>query len=139
MVVGLVGMAAGNALIPLVPAGAIVLGIVLLITQQLIGDSAGTIYGVLETSLTQTIVDSRILGRVNATIDFVTTLTALAGAVAGGIAAELLGLRAAMALGVLGGASAVLFVWFSPVRSMREVPVSVAGASIRAEELPLTE
>jgi MFS family permease len=139
MILGLVGAAAGNALIPLAPEGAVVLGAALLIGQQLIGDSTGTIYEILETSLTQTIVDGRILGRVNATVQFVTTLTALGGAVLGGLAAEVIGLRGAMVLGVIGGASAVLFVWFSPVRGMRTVPASAMAATLTPDDLPLTE
>jgi MFS family permease len=139
MILGLVGAAAGNALIPLVPDGAVALGIGLLIVQQLVGDSAGTIYEILEVSLTQTIVDGRILGRVNATVEFVTTLTALVGAVGGGIAAEVIGLRGAMALGVAGAALGAVFVWFSPVRRMKTVPAAIATTNLRIEELPLTE
>ncbi|HEX5239464.1 MAG TPA: MFS transporter [Candidatus Limnocylindrales bacterium] len=139
MILGLAGAVIGNAIIPVVPDGAVAAGIVLLIVQQLFGDSSGTIYEILEVSLTQTIVDGRILGRVNATVEFVTTLTALLGAVGGGIAAELIGLRGAMVLGILGAAIGVLFVWFSPVRSMREVPAAVDTASLRVDELPLTE
>lgn len=139
MIVGLAGAALGNALIPLVPDGAIALGIALLIIQQLVGDSSGTVYEILEVSLTQTIVDGRILGRVNATVEFVTTLTALLGAVGGGLAAEAVGLRGAMALGVLGAAIGVVFVWCSPVRAMRAVPATVATATLPIEEIPLTE
>ena len=139
MILGLAGAALGNALIPLVPDGAIAVGIVLLIIQQLVGDSSGSVYEILEVSLTQTIVDGRILGRVNATVEFVTTLTALVGAVGGGIAAEVIGLRGAMALGVLGAALGVVIVWFSPVRTMRAVPAAAATASLRVDELPLTE
>jgi hypothetical protein len=40
---------------------------------------------------------------------------------------------------VLGAALAVLFVWFSPVRSMRAVPAALAGATLHPEEMPLTE
>jgi len=139
MVLGLVGMTLGNALIPLAPSGAILVGVSFLIGQQLIGDSAGTVYDVVEQSLTQSIVDGRILGRVNATVEFVTTLLALVGSIAGGIIAELFGLRAALAVGVLGGAAAVLFVWFSPVRSMRGIPEPAALSALRPEDLPLTE
>ena len=139
MLLGLTGAVAGSALIPLVPEGAVVLGAALLIAQQLIGDSSGTIYEILEVSLTQTIVEGRILGRVNATVEFVTTLTALAGAIGGGVVAELLGLRAAMVVGVLGAALGVAFVWFSPVRRLREVPAAVEATALRGDELPLTE
>jgi MFS family permease len=139
MILGLVGAAAGNALIPLVPDGAVALGIGLLIVQQLIGDSSGTVYEILEVSLTQTIVDSRILGRVNATVEFVTTLTALVGAVGGGIAAEVIGLRGAMAIGVVAAAMGAIFVWFSPVRSLRSVPSALASTSLPLAEIPVTE
>jgi MFS family permease len=139
MVFGLVGMTLGNALIPLAPSGAILVGAAFLVGQQLIGDSSGTVYDVVEQSLTQSIVDGRILGRVNATVEFVTTLLALVGSIGGGIVAELFGLRAALAVGVLGGAAAVLFVWFSPVRSMRGIPEPAGLPPLRAEDLPLTE
>jgi MFS family permease len=139
MVLGLVGMTIGNALIPLAPAGAILVGASFLIGQQLIGDSAGTVYDVVERSLTQSIVEGRILGRVNATVEFVTTLLALVGSIGGGIVAEVFGLRVALAVGVLGGAAAVLFVWFSPVRSMRAIPASATLSGLHPEDLPLTE
>jgi MFS family permease len=139
MVLGLVGMTIGNALIPLAPSGAILVGASFLIGQQLIGDSAGTVYDVVERSLTQSIVEGRILGRVNATVEFVTTLLALVGSIGGGIVAEVFGLRVALAVGVLGGAAAVLFVWFSPVRSMRAIPASGTLSGLHPEDLPLTE
>jgi hypothetical protein len=140
MVVGLIGMAAGNALIPLAPAGAALIAGGMLIVQQLVGDSSGTVYEVLEMSLTQTIVDNRILGRVNASIEFVTTLTALGGALAGGALAVAIGLRLTMAVGVLGAATAVLFIWFSPVRSLVSMAAPEATLpALRVEDLPVTE
>jgi MFS family permease len=139
MIIGMIGATVGSALIPLAPAGAVLLGAGLFIAQQLIGDSSATVYEILEVSLTQTIVEGRILGRVNATVEFVTTVTALAGAVGGGIAAELFGLRGAMVLGVAGAATSVAFLWFSPIRTMRAVPPSAATPALHPEELPVTE
>ena len=139
MLLGLAGMTLGNALIPLAPAGAILVASAFLVGQQLIGDSAGTVYDVLERSLTQSIVDGRILGRVNATVEFVTTLLALVGSIGGGVIAEVFGLRVALAVGVLGGAAAVLFVWFSPVRSMRTIPEPGVMSGLRVDDLPQTE
>jgi MFS family permease len=138
MVVGLLGLSIGGALIPLAPSGAILVGAVFLIGQQVIGDSAGTVYDILETSLTQSIVDGRVLGRVNAIVEMFTTLLALVGSIGGGIVAELFGLRAAMAVGVLGGATAIAFIWFSPIRTMRTSPDLVLVA-LTPEEAPLTE
>jgi MFS family permease len=139
MLYGLIAMSAGNLLIPLAPSGAVLLGAAFLIGQQLIGDSGGTLYEVVETSLTQSIVDGRILGRVNATIELFTTILALAGAVLGGIVAEVLGLRAAMFAGVLGGATAIVFIWFSPIRSMVGPPPPLTIPPFTPERAPLVE
>jgi MFS family permease len=139
MILGLVGLSVGGALIPLAPSGAILVGAAFLIGQQLIGDSAGTVYDIVETSLRQSIVDGRILGRVNASTEFFTTLLALVGAIGGGIVAEVFGLRAAMAVGVIGGATAILFVWFSPIRSIRGTPPPLVTHPVTPEEVPLSE
>jgi MFS family permease len=139
MAVAVVVMSVGDAMIPLAPSGAVVIGAAFLIGQQLIGDSAGTVYEVVERSVTQSIVDGRILGRVNATIEFVTTVLALVGSILGGVVGEVLGLRAALVVGVLGGATAILFVWLSPLRSMRGIPGAATASAPRAEDLPLTE
>ncbi len=84
MAIGLTGTAVGSALIPLAPSGAVAVGALLLIAQQLIGDAFGVAYEVVEESVTQALVHDRVLGRVKATISFVTTITALAGAIIGG-------------------------------------------------------
>lgn len=139
MLLGLLGLSIGSALIPLAPSGAILLGAIFLIGQQVIGDSAGTVYDILETSLTQSIVDGRVLGRVNATVGLFTTLLALVGSIGGGIVAEVFGLRAAMAVGVIGGATSVAFIWFSPIRTLRTPPGHLVIGPLTIEETPLTE
>jgi MFS family permease len=141
ILLGLVGFTLGNALIPLAPSGAVALAAALLVGQQLIGDSAGTVADIVETSLTQSIIDGRVLGRVNATVGTVTSLLQLLGTVLGALIAESLGLRAAMAFGVLGGFAGVVFVWFSPVRALRAMPGSHTSAPpvVTVEEIPLTE
>jgi MFS family permease len=138
MLLGMVGFTVGSALIPLAPSGAVLVGAAFLVAQQLIADSSGTVYDVVETSLTQSIVAPRILGRVNATIQTYTTLLSLVGTVAGGIIAELIGLREAMAIGVLGGVVAFAFIWFSPIRKMRGMPADFAIAPT-PYDAPLTE
>jgi MFS family permease len=139
MIFGLVGGIIGSSLIPLAPAGALMVGASFLVVQQLLEDSSGTVYDIVETSLTQAVVDERILGRVGASVELFTTITALIGAIAGGVIAELFGLRAALAVGVLGGATAILFIWFSPVRSIRETPAPIATHVLTPDELPLNE
>jgi MFS family permease len=139
MVLGLVGFTLGSALIPLAPSGAVLLASSMLVVQQLLGDGAGVIYDIVETSLTQTIVDGRVLGRVNATVGTFTTVTALIGAILGGVLAEAFGLRATLAFGVVAGASAILFIWFSPARLIREAPAALASHVPTPDETPLTE
>jgi MFS family permease len=138
MLIGMVGFTAGSALIPLAPSGAVLLGAAFLVGQQLIADSAGTVYDIVETSLTQSMVEARILGRVNATIQTYTTLLSLVGTIGGGIIAEVLGLRQAMAIGVLGGVAAIAFIWFSPIRMMHGVPAEFP-LTPTPEDAPLTE
>jgi MFS family permease len=128
----------GNLLIPLAPAHAALLGAGFLVAQQLIGDSGGTVYEIVETSLVQSSVDNRVIGRVNASFFTFTTLMTLAGVIIGGVVAEYLGLRTAFALGLVGAVLAIAVVWFSPVRHMRETTIS-AGPVLPGEESPLTE
>jgi MFS family permease len=138
ILLGMLGFTLGNALIPLAPSGAILLGAAFLITQQLFGDAFATIYEITEVSLVQASVEDRILGRVNATIHTFTTLLTLAGAVGGGIIAEVWGLRAAFAVGLLGAVFSIVVVWFSPVRFIRDAPL-VPPSAMPGDELPITE
>jgi MFS family permease len=138
ILLGMLGFLIGNTLIPLAPAGAILLGAAFLITQQLFGDAFATVYEITEVSLVQASVGDRVLGRVNATITTFTTLLTLAGAVAGGVIAEFWGLRAAFAIGLLGAVFAILVVWFSPVRFIRSAPL-VPTHGLTGEDLPITE
>jgi MFS family permease len=138
ILLGMLGFVIGNSLIPLAPAGALLLGAAFLIAQQLIGDSLATVYEITEVSLIQASVGDRVLGRVNATIGTFTTLLTLTGAIAGGIIAEIWGLRAAFAIGLLGGVFGIIVVWFSPVRFIRDAPIAPPTA-MPGDELPLTE
>jgi MFS family permease len=138
ILLGILGFTIGNALIPLAPSGAIFLGAAFLVAQQLFGDAFATAYEVTETSLVQATVGDSVLGRVNATISTFTTLLTLAGAIGGGIIAEVWGLRAAFAIGLLGGVISLVVVWFSPVRHIRDAPLRpVVG--LAGDELPITE
>lgn len=138
ILLGMLGFTLGNALIPLAPSGAILLGAAFLITQQLFGDAFATVYEITEVSLVQASVEDRILGRVNATIHTFTTLLTLAGAVGGGIIAEVWGLRAAFAVGLLGAVFSMVVVWFSPVRFIRDAPL-VPPSAMPGDELAITE
>ncbi|MBI2780571.1 MAG: MFS transporter [Chloroflexi bacterium] len=145
ILLGMVGFVIGNAFIPLAPEAAVgatgsvlFIGAAFLIAQQLIGDSLATVYEITEGSLVQASVSDRILGRVNATLGTFTTLLTLTGAILGGIIAETWGLRAAFAVGLLGGVFGIIVVWLSPVRFVRDAPLAPTHA-MPGDEMPITE
>jgi predicted MFS family arabinose efflux permease len=135
---GMLLFAVGDVLIPLAPGHATLLGAAFLIAQQLIGDSGGTVYEIVETSLVQSSVDNRVIGRVNASFFTFTTLMTLAGVVIGGVVGEYFGLRTAFAIAVLGAVLSIAVIWFSPVRHMRETTIA-AGPILPGDDAPLTE
>jgi predicted MFS family arabinose efflux permease len=121
MVAGLAGTVIGSSLIPLAPSGAVLVGGLFLVAQQIVGDASGTVYEVVEDSVTQTIVHDRVLGRVRATVTVVTTVTALVGTIVGGVIGAAFGLRVAFVVGIAGAAVAVLAVWWSPAGRLRRI------------------
>jgi MFS family permease len=144
----LVGFAVGNALIPLAPAGFVLLGASFLIGQQLLGDACATAFEILGLSVVQATVDDRLLGRANATIRSSEILLGLAGTLVGGIVGELVGLRPALWVGIAFAVMAIGFIWFSPIRRMREVPVGARTSEAAltpppfvpaADDVPLNE
>jgi Na+/melibiose symporter-like transporter len=140
ILLGVVGFTLGNALTPFAPTGAVAVAVALLVAQQLIADGAATIHEINEISLVQTVAPDRVLGRVNGSLEFLTHLWLLLGTIAGGLIGEALGLRAAMLVGVLGGAAAIVFLWFSPIRSLRtEVGAPPPHALVPGEDTSLTE
>lgn len=118
VVASLLLAALGNALIPLAPAGLPLVAVALLVGQQLIGDTAVTVFDVTEVSVRQARVGDRQLGRVNATVRVVTVLAQLAGTLAGGLVAEAIGLRGAAFLAPVFAVLGAVVVWTSPVRRL---------------------
>jgi MFS family permease len=115
--------ALGNLLIPLAPAGLPIIALACLVGQQLIADSAVTVYDITEVSVRQTLVKDRELGRVAASFAVLATAAQLAATIGAGILAEAIGLRATAFLAPLGGLLAAAVLWWSPVRRLRDLPV----------------
>jgi MFS family permease len=80
------------------------------------------VYNINQVSLRQSIVPRRIQGRMNASMRWIVWGTIPLGSVAGGILGSIVGLREAIGIGVVGGSLAFLWILFSPVRSLREIP-----------------
>jgi MFS family permease len=140
ILLGLVAFTLGNALIPLAPAGSAGLAIAFLVGQQLIGDIGATLEEITELSLIQSTVPNALLGRVNSAYDFLTHLALLAGTVGAGLIGEWVGLRQALWFGLLGGFAAIALVWFSPLRTLRDLDLPPPDrALLPVDDLPLSE
>jgi MFS family permease len=112
--------------------GPVALATLMVFLPQLIGDGLKTIDGVAEISLVQGITPDHVLGRVNATLDVVAHGVAYPlGAVAAAFAAELIGVRGAIAVAWAGMSLSVLFLVLSPIPRIRTVaqhaPVAVTA------------
>ncbi len=80
------------------------------------------VYNINQVSLRQAIVPKSVQGRMNASMRWIVWGTIPAGAIAGGVLAEVFGLREAIVIGVIGGLFSFLWVFLSPVRSLKDVP-----------------
>jgi MFS family permease len=114
--------ALGNLLVPLAPAGLPIVAIAFFLWQQLVADSAITVYDVTETSVRQSLVADRELGRVASTFQVASAGAQLVATIGAGLLAEVIGLRATAFLAPLGGLFAAAILFWSPVRYLREVP-----------------
>jgi MFS family permease len=85
---------------------------------------AAVVYNVAQVSYRQAITPHDLLGRMNASVRFIVWGTMPLGALLGGTLGTFFGLRAAIWIGVAGGYLAGLWVFFSPLRHMRDVPGS---------------
>jgi predicted MFS family arabinose efflux permease len=121
LVGGPVFMGAADLLIPLA-GGSTVLSVVLPCAAQFLFGVGLPIYRVNEVSLRQTITPDRFLGRINSGERFVSQGVIPFGAIIGGVVAGIIGLRYTLALAAVGEILALLWILFSPIRSLRDHP-----------------
>jgi MFS family permease len=96
------------------------------------------VYNVTQVSFRQLLCPERLLGRMNATIRFAVWGTIPIGSLVGGILGATIGLRPTLWVAVAGSSLAILPVFFSPLRWMRELPTSYeppAGSATAADAL----
>ncbi len=114
-------------------------GVVLLAVVAFLGEIGATVSNVHAISLRQTVTPKRLLGRMNASYRFFTWGVIPLGYLPGGLLGEKIGLRPTLFIGALGLTSAWLWAAFSPVRRLRELPVSESTPSIHATEAGVAE
>lgn len=115
--VGLFMYGATGLLIPLA-GGSVALALSLLFLSQLIGDASVSIYLIAEMSLRQSLVPANLLGRTNASIQFLSQGIAPVGALLAGTLGGLIGLRLTILIGVLGVMLAGTWLLLSAVRKV---------------------
>src|SRR5208283_1229239 len=113
---GLGAMGLGFALLTFAH-GAGIVSIALLVGQQVIGDSFGTIYFVTQMSFIQKIAPPAMLGRVVASVRFLGLGAGLLGALLGALIGNLIGLRYAIGFGALLLFVAAAIIMMSEVES----------------------
>ena len=99
----------------------------LLVASRLVATLTGPVTAINQLSLRQAITADRLLGRVNGTMRVFALGTAPVGALLGGALGDAVGLRPALLVAALGIQLGFARLYFSPVRSLREVPDSPAG------------
>jgi MFS family permease len=98
------------------------------------------IYNVAQVSLRQSITPPAMQSRMNATMRFIVWGTIPIGSVLGGLLATMLPVRVALMIAAVGSFTSSLWVLFSPLRSLREMPAEesiyraeAAGAAGRTD------
>ncbi|WP_323747750.1 MFS transporter [Catenulispora rubra] len=82
------------------------------------------VYNVAQVSYRQAITPHALLGRMNASVRFIVWGTMPLGALLGGVVGTWFGLRPTLWIAVIGSYAAVAWVFFSPLRHMRDVPTA---------------
>jgi Na+/melibiose symporter-like transporter len=81
-----------------------------------------SVNNITQVSFRQGLTPERLLGRMNATMRFLVWGTAPLGNLIGGVLGQLLGARPTLWVAAVAGLIPVLPVFFSPLRTMRELP-----------------
>jgi len=95
----------------------------LLAFAQIIFWGTVVVYNITQVSFRQGLCPPHLLGRMNATMRFLVWGTMPLGGVIGGILGSSIGVRPTLLVAAIGGSLAFLPVFFSPLRTMRELPV----------------
>jgi len=114
-------VALATAIIPLSP-GNPAHGMPFLVVSQVLGDAFGVATLILGSSLTQTVMPTAMLGRVNAAFRATSGGLAVLGAILGGLLGEAIGVRGAIWVGVAGLAIAPLFGLAGPLKRLHDMP-----------------
>jgi Na+/melibiose symporter-like transporter len=130
MAVTTIGVSAAPLLL-LVPRNASGPAIVIMVLAQLGYGSSISAFNVNAITLRQVVTPTRLLARMNATYRMLIWGAPPVGAVAGGLLGSAVGLRAAVVISLIAMTSPILWIFFSPVFRLSEMPTGplAQGAS----------
>lgn len=101
-----------------------------LFAAQVVGDAGLMLFFINAISLRQSVTPDRLLGRVNASVDFLVAAAGPVGLLLGGFLGQAIGMRPTLFLGAMSGFLGALWLFLSPVRTLQVQPV------IRPEPVP---
>jgi MFS family permease len=103
--------------------------VVLLIVSGVVMGLSGVTYNINQVSLRQAITPERMQGRMNATMRFMVWGTMPIGAIVGGALGGTIGLRPTLWVSAIGSLFCFVPLLFSPLPSLREIPVEPPSAA----------
>jgi MFS family permease len=96
--------------------------LVLLAAAQVLWWGTVIVYNITQVSFRQGLCPPHLLGRMNATMRFLVWGTMPLGGLIGGVLGQVIGVRETLLVAAIGGCLPFLPVYFSPLRTMRELP-----------------
>jgi MFS family permease len=122
LAVSIVGVSAGPLLL-VIPRGASPLSMLVIIAGWLSHGCGISIWNVNTITLRQTVTPQRLLARMNATYRMLLFGALPVGAMAGGLLGSAVGLRSALVISVIALTTPVLWIFFSPVFRLKDMPI----------------
>jgi predicted MFS family arabinose efflux permease len=132
MIAALIFEAVSRLLLPFISGPVLISAILLGATQALVGVTEA-LWSVGLITMRQSLTPDRLLGRVTAASNTIQWIVAPPAAIGAGLLADAIGFRPTLFLQGVIALVAVLYLWLSPIRSMRAVPV-VAEPDIASAE-----
>ena len=94
----------------------------LLVASQAVQLCMNAIYGLNRVSLEQIVTPAHLRGRVRGSHAVVGASAVALGTLLGGLLGDRIGLGATILVGVAAGLNAFLWLWWSPIRRLRDLP-----------------
>ena len=113
----------GLALMPVFPDAAVPI----FVGSEFLYSFSVLVYNITQVTFRQRICPPRLLGRMNASIRFVVWGVMPIGAIASGLLSTAIGVELTIAIGAVGSVLACVFVLFSPLLGMRELPLQATS------------